>query len=189
MTQYAGADAVSGGASGGVSKVESTSGDLSVTTTSGTTDLAVAKVPAAAVVAGTRITVTTTAGKAKLTGAAVTGLPITAETSATGVALINGTQTLLTATVPNDGKVHQAYIMTLKTVTATITGGKLTLSWTWPTGLISPYTTTNTAAAEYPKTSTALGGVLVKPGTTVTVKQTTAMTAGAAKVYAKIVII
>ena len=189
MTQYAGADAVSGGASGGVSKVESTSGDLSVTTTSGTTDLAVAKVPAAAVVAGTRITVTTTAGKAKLTGAAVTGLPITAETSATGVALINGTQTILTATVPNDGKVHQLAPNVIKTVTTALTGGTVTMSWTNAAGVVSSYKMTGTAVSGYYLSPASTVNTTLKPGTTVTLKQTTAMTAGAAKVYAKIVII
>ena len=189
MTQYAGADAVSGGASGGVSKVESTSGDLSVTTTSGTTDLAVAKVPAAAVVAGTRITVTTTAGKAKLTGAAVTGLPITAETSATGVALINGTQTILSVAVPNDGKVHQLLPGALKTVTSALSGGTVTVSWTNPAGTVSNLKMTGTAIGQYYMSFASSANLLLKPGTTVTVSQTTAATAGAAKVYARIVVI
>ena len=189
MTQYAGADAVSGGASGGVSKVESTSGDLSVTTTSGTTDLAVAKVPAAAVVAGTRITVTTTAGKAKLTGAAVTGLPITAETSATGVALINGTQTILSVTVPNDAKPHQAIVTVFKVVTAALTGGAVVMAVTDIAGTAFTIAIVGTAVGTYTHSSTINNSFLLKPGTTVTVKQTTAMTAGAAKVYAKIVII
>lgn len=58
------------GAEPAITEIESTSGDLSVTFPTGpTVDLAVAKVPAAALVAGTNVTIITTAGRAKISAA------------------------------------------------------------------------------------------------------------------------
>ena len=147
----------------------------------------VAKVPDTALVAGTRITLATTAGKAKISSSG-TGI-ITAETSATGVALINGTQTILTATVPNDAKVHTAQVLFAKDVTTALTGGATAFTVTPLVGTPIVTTTTVTAVGYHGGATTSATIHLVKPGTTVTLKQTTAMTAGAAKVYAKIVII
>ena len=143
----------------------------------------VAKVPAAAVTAGTGTTITTVTGKAKV---GVPTAPITAETSATGVALIDGTQTILTATVPNDGKVHNLLFNVYKDVTTALTGGQLTITHSQPATLSASTKTTATTVAVH---QIANGVMLVLPGTTVTLSQSTAMTAGAAKVYAKIVII
>ena len=149
----------------------------------------VAKVPDTALVAGTRITLATTAGKAKISSSG-TGI-ITAETSATGVALINGTQTILTATVPNDGKVHLLVgASVVKDVTTALTGGKITIKWTTGAGdtrAVSTGLTTVTAHSISVVYTTA--SLTLKAGTLVTLEQTTAMTAGAAKVYAKIVVI
>ena len=144
----------------------------------------VAKVPDAALVAGTRITLATVTGKAKISSNG-TGI-ITAETSATGVTLINGTQTILAVTVPNDGKVHQVYAAAYKDVTATLTGGQTRINYTLANGTATYTTTLNTTVATH---YTSRPTLLVTPGSAVTVTQSTAMTAGAAKVYAKIVII
>ena len=146
----------------------------------------VAKVPAAAVTAGTGTTITTVTGKAKV---GVPTAPITAETSATGVALIDGTQTILTATVPNDGKVHAlAFAVCEKDVTTAFTGGACTLSWTTPEGTARSIITSSTNVGAHFIAPTS-GDTVLKPGTTVTVKQASAITTGAGKVYAKIVII
>ena len=153
-------------------------------------DPTVAKVPAGAVVAGTRMTVTTTAGKAKLS-ASGTGI-ITAETSATGVALIDGTQTILSVAVPNDGKVHTILAAVfVKDVTAALTGGLVRFHWTpGPTSTPTTQGTARTTVATYYLSLVqANTNMSLKPGTTVTLKQTTAVTAGAATIYAKIVII
>ena len=119
----------------------------------------------------------------------VTGLPITAETSATGVALINGTGAIITAIVPNDGKVHQVVATMIKSVTSALTGGRTSVHWTNPLGVVTSLTTTQTAVGTYGTSSTASPLSLASPGTTVYASQTSAMTTGAAKVYAKIVII
>lgn len=148
----------------------------------------VAKVPDTALVAGTRITLATTAGKAKISSPG-TGI-VTAETSETGVALINGTQTIISAVVPNDGKVHSCSWRVLKTISALLTGGNVVIKWfpvpiTTRTFAMSATGVGLTAA----DSNTHSTSHLLRPGTTITVTQTTAMSAGAAKVYGKIVII
>ena len=179
MTQYAGADAVAGGStsSGTVKKVTSANASVTVTTPTGpTVGVEVATSPKLG-------------GTAAATYAKTSALPITAETSATGVALINGTQTFLTVTVPNDGKVHTAQVMVAKDVTATLTGGTTAFTVTPLVGTTIVTTTTTTSVGYHGGITTNATIHLVKPGTTVTVTQSTAMTEGAAKVYAKIVII
>ena len=106
------------------------------------------------------------------------------------MALINRTQTILTVTAPNDGKVHVILAAaSLKDVTATLTGGKIEFKWTDSVGINHGLPTVGTAVGQYPKSVLAIEtAVTLGPGTTVTLTQTTAMTAGAAKVYAKIVI-
>lgn len=165
----------------GVPAIAGTEGDLFIRTTAPT-------------VTGEQIYVCTATGAAGVatwtaaTAAAPAGLPVTAETSATGVALINGTQTILTATVPNDGKVHSAMGGLTKDVTTALTGGSVTATWTMATGTAKTVTLGGTTVGITGFTFAARACTL-KPGTTFTVKQTTAMTAGAAKVFAKIVII
>lgn len=159
-----------------------------VTGTSGAN--VVAKVPETALVAGTNITLATTAGKVKISSTGGSSGIVTAETSSTGVALINGTQTILSATVPNDGKVHQLIATSKKVITTALTGGDVATSWTQPPGTASTLALPSTSVGTtYTSTTVLSKGSLLKPGTTVTFRQTTAMTAGAAKVYAKIVII
>lgn len=107
-------------------------------------------------------------------------------TSATGVALINGTQTILSTTVPNDGHPHIAWVSTTKAVTTALTGGQTAIKATEAPALAYSLLTTATAVGTAHSVASAL---LVAPNTTITVTQTTAMTAGAAKLYARIAII
>lgn len=185
MTQYAGADAVAGGStsSGTVKKIASANASVTVTNPTGpTVDVEVATSPKLG-------------GTAAATFAKKATVPsiVTAETSATGVALINGTQTILTVTVPNDGKVHAILSVALvKDVTAVLTGGTVSITWTTAAGTAQTITCPTGTASVGVDVRSAIHTSLhvsLKPGTTVTVTQTTAMTAGAAVVYAKIVVI
>jgi hypothetical protein len=201
-----------GGGSGTVKKVSSANASVTVTTPTGPTvgvEVAtspklggaaaatfakLATVPAAA----TTVTGPDAYGAAAIVGTGTKyarddhghGLPaavaITAETSSTGVALINGTQTILTVTVPNDGKIHSFACSITRVITAPITGGVTVLSWVGAAG--ETFTTTTTSATEGNHYRQGQQFNLMA-GTTVTLKQATAMTAGAAKVFAKIVII
>lgn len=147
----------------------------------------VAKVPAAAVTAGTGTTITTVTGKAKV---GVPTAPITAETSATGVALINGTQTILSVTAPNDGKVHTLLAATfIKDISTALTGGTIILKWTTAANQTATHTTTITSVGITAYSALTIESITVRADTTITLSQTTAVTAGAAKVYAKIVLI
>ena len=206
-----------GGGSGTVKKVSSANASVTVTTPTGpTVGVEVATSPklggtAAATIAkkatvpaaATTVTGPDAYGAAAAVGtgtayarddhdhglpAAPAGIPITAETSATGVALINGTQTILTVTVPNDGKPHQLIATALKDVTTALTGGAVTLTLTALVTTPVTFSMTRTTVGTTRITTTSNSQTIVKPGTQVTIKQTTAMTAGAAKVYAKIVI-
>ena len=204
-----------GGGSGTVKKVSSANASVTVTTPTGpTVGVEVATSPklggtaaatyakeATVPAAATTVTGPDAYGAAAIVGTGTKyarddhghGLPaavaITAETSATGVALINGTQTILTATVPNDGKVHYVIASFTKDVTTALTGGKMILGHTSAPSVSDFIATTSTAVGVYYNTSKSLLSALSTPGSTVTIKQTTAMTAGAAKVFAKIVII
>ena len=168
-----------GGGSGTVKKVSSANSSVTVTEPTGpTVDIEVATSPKLG-------------GTAAATYAKTSALPIIAETSATGVALTATVQTILTVTVPNDGKVHSLLALSaVKVISTALTGGNIALEWTIP--VVGPQKITisgtavghTTASVVHASTSQTL-----EPGTTVTVKQTNVMTAGAAKVYAKIVII
>lgn len=151
-------------------------------------DPSVSKVPSAALAAGNGIQIATVTGKAE---ASVPTAPITAETPATGVALIDGLQTILSVPVPNDGNMHTIVsAWAIKDVSAALTGGAVSISWTPYKGTDQTLTDSASTALVYETNVVFTSAITsLKPGTTVTVKQTTAMTAGAAKVYAKIVVI
>ena len=71
-------------ASGSVTKVESTTGELTVATPTTTPDLSITKVPAAALTAGTGTAIATVTGKASLSAPTAKGGTVTALSSTTG---------------------------------------------------------------------------------------------------------
>lgn len=102
-----------------------------------------------------------------------------------GVALVNGTGNILTWTAPADGNVHAALLVCSQNVTSLETGGQVTLSYTSPDGTVI------TGSAIYPGGGAA--GVtpfstlrLIASGSTISIVQNTALTAGAASVWAQI---
>lgn len=116
-----------------------------------------------------------------------------AATPVAGVALVNGTPNILTWTAPNDGLLHRALVIGLVDVTTLEVGGQVTLSWTLPNGNAgsSPVAAAGLAAGPQwfgPTTAIAVGmlALPVKAGTTVTLAQTSALTSGAAVVWAEI---
>lgn len=118
----------------------------------------------------------------------VSALPVVATTPATGVALINGTQTILSVPVPNDGKQHLLNAIFDKQITTALTGGDVVLTWTcYPNTLLTLGNAATAVGRNYSSLH-ATSTLLVPAGSTVTLKQTTAMTAGAATVHARIVI-
>lgn len=114
-------------------------------------------------------------------------LQLQAATPLAGYTLVNGTGTVLTWNVPNDGKLHRFTVYASQDVTVATTGGNIAVSWTMPDN-------TGGAWGVLPGTQASLGFnfsqtsylVLAKPGTTVTVTQSSALTAGAAVAWAEI---
>ena len=110
---------------------------------------------------------------------------IQAATPVGGFALQNGTPTILTWNVPNDGKLHVAFVVMLKHVTAAETGGAITLSYNTPDGTPNSHTpfagggliNTLDEEQDFP---------LVQAGAVLTLAQSSALTVGASKLWAQI---
>ncbi|HEV2353208.1 MAG TPA: hypothetical protein VGR89_03110 [Puia sp.] len=111
-------------------------------------------------------------------------LNLQAATPLAGVALINGTPTILSWTAPNDGVMHRFAIMADLHVTTLEVGGAVNNGWTAPDGTAG--TSTIFAAAQAAGIyRSGIFGTLIQPGSTVTVFQT-ALTGGASLLWAEI---
>ena len=112
-------------------------------------------------------------------------LELVASTGDAGFALQNGTPTILTWTAPADGNLHRAWIVYNGHVTVAETGGAVNASWTLPdgTGTVSPTLASGTSGVGGGQASCA---AMIEPGSTITVKQTSALTVGAATAWAEI---
>lgn len=103
---------------------------------------------------------------------------LVATTGPSGVALQNGTPTFLTWTAPSDGQMHRVIVLAAIEVTALETGGAVGLGWTAPGGQ------TVAAAAQLFAAGLSAGPTqtfqlrAIESGSSVTVAQTTALTAG-----------
>ena len=113
------------------------------------------------------------------------GLVRQATTGLAGTALINGTPTILTWTSPNDGLMHRVIIMGEVTTSSTETGGQIQAQYTPPTG--GAQTATLDAGAH----GISVNGLsyfarTVGPNTAVNLVQSSALTGGAAIIYAEL---
>ena len=118
-------------------------------------------------------------------------LAVQAATALAGVALVNGTPAIISWTAPNDGKLHRFMIFASMDVTVLQVGGAVGVAFTTP----DQGTLANNA---FPGLFTGGQGVgnnyaqaygvtsLVKPGSTVIVGHTSALTSGAAVMWAEI---
>jgi hypothetical protein len=124
------------------------------------------------------------------TGTASTGsgLAVQAATPAAGAPLINGTQTFLSWTTPNDGKNHAYLIFGGESVTSAQTGGSVNLAFTAPDGSAQNFPILGPAlAVGYSLIDASYQTMgLAAPGTTVSITQATAQTAGVAKLDVQI---
>ena len=112
------------------------------------------------------------------------GLRLAAISPPGGTPLINGTQTLLTWTAPNDGKQHAIYVAAIANITVAETGGQVVINYTiggqnGQPQLLSPNTAAQLLAANQ-------NAFMVDPGTTVNILQSTALTAGTAVFFGSI---
>jgi hypothetical protein len=117
------------------------------------------------------------------------GLVMVAGTGIAGFALQNGTPTILSWTAPNDGLLHRVTLFGLIHVTSLETGGQVSMQYFGPFGGATAHTSTILAAglaADTGGQAANFFNVPVGPGTTVTVAQTSALTAGAATLWAEL---
>jgi hypothetical protein len=117
-------------------------------------------------------------------------LELLAATPEAGFALQDATPVILTWTAPNDGNLHRVTVFGLIHVASTETGGLVSLTYTGPFAGAALHTSTLWAAALASDTAgqatASPASLIVGPGTTVAIVQGTALTGGAATVYAEI---
>jgi hypothetical protein len=110
---------------------------------------------------------------------------LVASTGIAGFNLQNATPGILTWNVPNDGALHRFMLTAIQHVTVAETGGAVTFSFTAPDG-----TAVNGVSAFAGGGGTGISAAttdrLVQAGTTVTLVQASALTAGAAILWAQI---
>lgn len=113
-----------------------------------------------------------------------------AATDPAGFALQNATPAILTWNVPNDGQPHRVTLFGLINVTAAETGGLVQVQYTGPQAGAQLHTSTIFAAGlaldTAGQTPAASLNVIVAPGSVVTLAQASALTAGAARVWAEL---
>ena len=108
-----------------------------------------------------------------------------ADTGINGFALVNGTPTIISWTAPNDGNLHPFVITGGTHVTVAETGGAVHGAWTLPDSTNASAGTDSGGRAPGGFGWTSQSGV-IGPGQTVIVSQSSALTAGAATVWAQI---
>lgn len=119
----------------------------------------------------------------------VAGMTQLATAGAPGYALVNGTGNILTWTAPNDGNLHRVLVSAVKHVTSAETGGQIQVSLTLPDafagGLLTLFNGGQGSGLQTPNAA-GLSVMFVEAGTTVTLKQSSALTAGATTLWAEI---
>lgn len=106
-------------------------------------------------------------------------------TPAGGYALQNGTPTILTWVAPSDGNNHRVELFGQLVVTSAETGGQVSVTYTDPAG--NAHTVTLVAAGQGTgPASLAVTRFVIKSGSTFTVSQSTALTAGAGTLWCEI---
>lgn len=113
------------------------------------------------------------------------GLQLVATTGPAGFALVNGTPTFLTWTAPNDGQMHRALVFGTMQVTVTEVGGTIQQTYTDPggTAIFSQVIAGGLAAGAAQLTAKL---VTVQAGSVFGLRQSAALTGGAATLWAEI---
>jgi hypothetical protein len=108
-----------------------------------------------------------------------------ASTGMPGFPLVNATPNILAWTAPNDGNMHRIQVFGCVSVSSAETGGAITVAVHDPAGILGTHTIQAGGAGAGSANLTGEPLVLA-PGTTVTVAQGSALSAGAAVLYAEI---
>lgn len=130
---------------------------------------------------------TASAVSSLLTVVNLNGLALAAATPSGGYALVNGTPNVITWTAPADGLEHRVSVAGQAHITSAATGGAVDVNFTMPDGTSSGYTWINGGqGAGYSYSQYDPSTIVVKPGSTVTVRQSSALTGGAVLLWAEI---
>lgn len=117
-------------------------------------------------------------------------LRLVASTGLNGANLQNGTPTLLQWTAPNDGQLHRFMVVGQLHVTSAETGGQVSVQYFAPFPGATAHTSQLFAAGLGTDTGGQLLGfvpaITVAPGSVVSILQVSALTAGAAVLWAEI---
>jgi hypothetical protein len=111
-----------------------------------------------------------------------------ASTGAAGFALQDATPTIISWTAPSDGNMHRVLLNTIIHVTSAQTGGAVTITHVAPDGTSSTDTPFAGGLGTGITKPAAIGNGMfpVEAGSTVTVAQSSAQTAGAATLWAEL---
>ena len=106
------------------------------------------------------------------------------ETTDAGYTLVNSTGTILSWTAPNDGNLHTVHLVSALHVTSPQTGGQITMDTMLPDGTAVNPTAyaggAGTGAAQFATDR------IVEPGSTTSLVQSTALSVGAAVLWAQL---
>ena len=113
------------------------------------------------------------------------GLQLQAATAVAGYTLVNGTGNIISWTAPNDGNLHRAIVMSSLKVTSNETGGQIGATSVDPASgsAFNGLYAANQAAGSY---SSNAPGLILGANQAVAVEQATALTGGAAVLWAEI---
>jgi hypothetical protein len=111
-------------------------------------------------------------------------MSLQAATAVAGYTLVNGTGTIISWTAPSDGQLHRFTVLASQDVTVTEVGGQIQLNVTLPDASINGQNLFGPNGAAGTRIN-SLGGI-VEAGSTVLVKQNSALTSGAAVTWAEI---
>jgi hypothetical protein len=114
-----------------------------------------------------------------------TGIGLLATTGTAGFALQNATATILSWTAPNDGNLHRVIIYASMEVTSTETGGLIQVAFTPPGGTVGDFQLFASGQNTGARVPSAFN-LIIGAGTTIAIDQNSALTAGAAVMYAEI---
>lgn len=112
-------------------------------------------------------------------------MALQAATPVAGFALQNGTPTILSWTAPNDGKLHRVVIIASETANAAAAGGTIGIAMVAPDGTAgTPQIFGGTPGAGFHNMSFPVYNI--QAGSTFSIVQTAALTAGVATIWAEI---
>jgi len=150
--------------------------------------------PGVAKIGGVAVSGTPAAGQAIIATAAAaaawTPTPsVQASTGSSGYALVNGTGNIASYTTPNDGNPHQIQVVCMKVISSGETGGQIQVAFTDPGGTPRNATIFNGGgSAGFQVTTNASNCLLfAEANTTVTLKQSSALSGGASTLYCNLI--